>query len=172
MQHDYIKLLIKSAKQEKKNAYRELCNINLKKIYNISVRFLLNEKVAEIITQDIFIEAWDNLKFLRDDQSFDIWLKSIAIYKLLDEIRTKKLKNRLIDENIILGNEKEIVSEDKFENIILTLPEKKRISFILHDIEKYTYEEIADFFPDLQKDEIKKMVRETRKGIIKSNNYV
>lgn len=172
MQHDYIKLLIKSAKQEKKNAYRELCNINLKKIYNISVRFLLNEKVAEIITQDIFIEAWDNLKFLRDDQSFDIWLKSIAIYKLLDEIRTEKLKDRLIEENVIFDNEKEIVSDDKLENIILSLPERERISFILHDIEKYTYEEIADFFADLTKEEIKKMIRETRKEIISSNNYV
>ncbi|PIQ09041.1 MAG: hypothetical protein COW71_08640 [Ignavibacteriales bacterium CG18_big_fil_WC_8_21_14_2_50_31_20] len=172
MQHDYEKLLIQSAKQEKKNAYRELCSINLKKIYNISVRFLLNEKVAEIITQDIFIEAWDNLKFLRDDQSFDIWLKSIAIYKLLDEIRTKKLKDRLIEENVIFDNEKEIVSDDKLENIILSLPERERISFILHDIEKYTYEEIADFFADLTKEEIKKMIRETRKEIISSNNYV
>ena len=172
MQHDYEKLLIQSAKQKKKNAYRELCNINLKKIYNISVRFLLNEKVAEIITQDIFIEAWDNLKFLRDDQSFDIWLRSIAIYKLLDEIRTEKLKNRLIEENIIFNNEKEIVSDDKLENIILSLPERERISFILHDVEKYTYEEVADFFPDLTKEEIKEMVRETRKKIISSNNYV
>jgi len=172
MQHDYEKLLIQSAKQEKKNAYRELCSINLKKIYNISVRFLLNEKVAEIITQDIFIEAWDNLKFLRDDQSFDIWLKSIAIYKLLDEIRTEKLKDRLIEENVIFDNEKEIVSDDKLENIILSLPERERISFILHDIEKYTYEEIADFFADLTKEEIKKMIRETRKEIISSNNYV
>lgn len=172
MQHDYIKLLIKSAKQGKKNAYRELCNINIKKIYNIAVRFLLNEKVAEIITQDIFIEAWDNLRFLREEQSFEVWLKSIAIYKLLDETRTGKIKAKLIDDKLISEHEKEINSTDRFENIILSLPEKERISFILHDVEKYTYEEIADFFSEMTKEEIKQIIRETRKGIISSETYV
>ncbi|MBU0472697.1 MAG: RNA polymerase sigma factor [Bacteroidetes bacterium] len=172
MQHDYIKLLIKSAKQGKKNAYRELCNINLKKIYNIAVRFLLSEKVAEIITQDIFIEAWDNLRFLREEQSFEVWLKSIAIYRLLDETRTGKVRAKLIEENLISENENEITSTDRFENIILSLPEKERISFILHDIEKYTYEEIADFFSEMTKEEIQLMIRETRKGIISSETYV
>lgn len=171
MQHDYVKLLIKSAKQGKKNAYRELCNLNLKKIYNISVRFLLSEKIAEIITQDIFVEAWNNLNFLRDDQSFEAWLKSIAVYKLLDEIRTSTIKNKLIEDNIITSNDIEIVSNDKFENKILCLPEKERISFILRDIEKYTYDEIADFTNDISKDEIKSMIRQTRKSIINAGDY-
>ena len=172
MEEDYIKLLIKSAKQGKKNAYKELCNINLKKIYNIAVRFLLNEKIAEVITQDIFIEAWTNPHFLREDQSFEIWLKSIAIYKLLDEVRSEKVKTHLISENIVDENESEISSNERLESIILSLPEKERITFILHDIEKYTFEEISDFFSDLKKEEIKQMVRETRRGIINSSNYV
>ena len=170
MQHDYIKLLIKSARQGKKNAFKELCSINLKLIYNIAVRFLLNEKIAEVVAQNIFIEAWDNLKFLRDEQSFETWLKGIAIFKLLDELRTNKIRTELLDSNIISSNNFEITSNEKDENIILTLPEKERISFILHDIEKYTYEEISDFISDLTIDEIKLMVRQTRKGIIGSDD--
>lgn len=171
MQQDYVRLLIKSAKQGKKNAYRELCNLNLKKIYNISVRFLLSEKIAEIITRDIFVEAWSNLNFLRDAQSFEIWLKSIAIYKLLDEIRTSTIKNKLIEDNIITVNDLEIISNDKFENKILCLPEKERILFILRDIEKYTYDEIADFTTDFSKDEIKSMIRQTRKSLINAGEH-
>lgn len=171
MEHDFVKLLIKSAKQGKKNAFRELCNINLKKIYNIAVRFVLNEKIAEIVTQNIFIEAWDNLKFLREDQSFEAWLKGIAIYKLLDELRTEKIKNELIEEGIITYDS-ELTSNEKDENIILSLPEKERVAFILHDIEQYTYEEISDFIYDLSIDEIKKIVRQTRNGIISTDNYV
>ena len=171
MQHDYQKLLIKSAQQGKKNAFRELSNINLKKIYNIAVRFILNEKVAEIVTQDIFIEAWNNIKFLREEQPFDAWLKGIAIFKLLDELRTKKVRNRLLEEDIISPTDLEISSSEKDENIILQLPEKERISFILHDIEKYTYQEISDFINDMTMDEIKEMIRDTRKGIINSPNY-
>ncbi len=171
MEHDYQKLLIKSAQQGKKNAFRELANINLKKIYNIAVRFTLNEKIAEIVTQDIFIEAWNNIKFLREDQPFNAWLKGIAIFKLLDELRTKKIKNKLLEDGIILPTDTELSSIEKDENIILQLPEKERISFILHDIEKYTYQEISDFINDMSVDEIKTMIHQTRKGIISSPKY-
>ncbi len=171
MQHDYQKLLIASAKQGKKNAFRELSNINLKKIYNIAVRFLLNEKIAEVVTQDIFIEAWNNIKFLREEQPFDAWLKGIAIFKLLDELRTKKTRNKLLEEGVILPTDLELSSIEKDENIILQLPEKERISFILHDIEKYTYQEISDFINDMTMNEIKIMIRKTREEIINSPNY-
>lgn len=169
MKPDYIKLLITSAKQGKKNAFRELANINLKKIYNIAVRLLLNEKVAEVVTQDIFIEAWNNLNFLRDELMFEVWLKGIAIYKLLDELRTQTVKKRLLEEGIVLPTTANVTSTDKTENTILQLPEKKRIAFILHGIEKYTYEEISDFIYDMTANDIKKMVRETRKEIISLN---
>ena len=171
MQHDFLKLLIKSAKQGKKNAYRELCNLNVKKIYNIAVRFVLNEKIAEVVTQNIFIEAWENLKFLREEQSFEAWLKGIAIYKLLDELRTGNIKKGLIDAGVISENDLELTSKEKDENIILSLPEKERVAFILTDIEKYTYEEIADFINDLTIEDIKKIVRQTRRGIISTDSY-
>ncbi len=171
MEHDYQKLLIKSAQQGKKNAFRELSDINLKKIYNLAVRFILNEKIAEIVTQDIFIEAWNNIKFLREEQPFDAWLKGIAIFKLLDELRTKKVRDKLLEDGIILSTDLEISSSEKNENIILQLPEKERISFILHDIEKYTYQEISDFINDMTMEEIKIMIRKTREDIINSPNY-
>ena len=171
MQNDFLKLLIKSAKQGKKNSFRELCNLNVKKIYNIAVRFVLNEKIAEIVTQNIFIEAWENLKFLREEQSFEAWLKGIAIYKLLDELRTAKVKNNLIETGVITESDMELTSNDNDENLILSLPEKERVIFILRDIEKYTYEEIADFIYDLNIEEIKSIVRQTRRGIISTDNY-
>jgi RNA polymerase sigma-70 factor (ECF subfamily) len=171
MEDSYIKLLIKSAQQGKKNAYRELCNINLKKIYTMAVRFLLNEKVAEKITEEIFIEAWENLKFLREDQSFDLWLRSIAIYRLLDELRTLRIRNELIDANEITDANDGVFSENKCENIILTLPEKERIIFILHEIEKYTYEEIASFMNETSLEEIKSIIINTRRVIISAEDY-
>jgi len=171
MQHDYIRLLIKSAQQGKKNAYRELCNTNLKKIYNLSLRFILNEKIAEVLTQNIFIEAWDNLKFLREEQAFEIWLKSIAVYKILDELRTNVIKNKMIEDELITEDDFEIRSQDRFENLILLLPEKERIAFILHEIEEYTYDEISDFIHDMTKDQIKSIIRETRKSLINAPDY-
>ncbi len=171
MQHDYIKLLIKSAQQGKKNAYRELCNTNLKKIYNLSIRFILNEKIAEVLTQNIFIEAWENLKFLREEQVFEVWLKSIAVYKILDEMRTNKIKNEMIENELITENDFEIRSSNKYENLILLLPQKERIAFILHEIEAYTYDEISDIIHDMTKEQIKQIIRETRESLINAPDY-
>lgn len=171
MQHDYIRLLIKSAQQGKKNAYRELCNTNLKKIYNLALRFTLNVKIAEVLTQNIFIEAWENIKFLREEQTFEIWLKSIAVYKILDEIRTSVIKESMIENEVISENDFELNSNNKFENLILLLPENERSAFILHEIEEYTYDEIADFINDMTKDQIKNIIRETRKSLINAPDY-
>ena len=170
MQDGYIKLLIKSAQQGKKNAYRELCEINLKKIYNMAIRFLLNEKMAEVLTQNIFIEAWKNLKFLREEQLFDVWLKSIAVYKILDELRTETIKSKMIEDGIISENDFNIQCKDKYESMILSLPQKERIAFILHEIEEYTYEEISDFINEMEKEQIKEIIRETRNSLINTTN--
>ena len=171
MQHNYIQLLIKSAQQGKKNAYRELCEINLKKIFNMSVRFLHNKIIAEEITQNIFIEAWQNIKFLREEQSFEIWLKSIAVYKILDELRTNKIKRWMLEKEIISEKDFEISCNDKFENLILSLPEKERVAFILHEIEEYTYAEISDFINDMSEEQVKEIIRETRESIISTSKY-
>ena len=128
---------------------------------------ILNEKIAEVLTQNIFIEAWENLKFLREEQAFEIWLKSIAVYKILDEMRTNVIKDKMIEDELITESDFEISSSDKFENLILLLPEKERIAFILHEIEEYTYDEISDFIHDMTKDQIKSIIRETRKSLIK-----
>ena len=171
MQHDYIQLLIKSAQQGKKNAYRELCEINLKKIFNMSVRFLHNKIIAEEITQNIFIEAWENIKFLREEQSFEVWLKSIAIYKILDELRTDNIKTWMLEEELISENDFKINCVDKFENLILSLPKKERIAFILHEIEEYTYAEISDFMDNMNEEQVKDIIRETRESIISTSEY-
>lgn len=171
MQNDQIKQLIKSAQGGNKNAYRELCNSNIRKIYNLAVRLILNIEIAEVLTENIFIEAWENIKSIREDQELVAWLNSIAIYKILDEIRTNEIKKELLKKKIITESDFSILSTDKFENLILILPDRKRIVFILHEIEKYTYDEIADFSDEMTKDEIKNIIQATRNSLINSPDY-
>ncbi len=171
MQNDQIKQLIKSAQEGNKNAYRELCNANIRKIYNLAVRLILNIEIAEVLTENVFIEAWENLKSIREEQELGAWLNSIAIYKILDEIRTNEIKKELLKKKTITESSFSILSTDKFENLILILPDRKRIVFILHEIEKYTYDEIADFSDEMTKDEIKNVIQSTRNSLINSPDY-
>ncbi|MCK5087727.1 MAG: RNA polymerase sigma factor [Melioribacteraceae bacterium] len=172
MQHDYIKSLVDSARNGRKNAFRELCDINLKKIYNLCVRMLVDTSIAEIVVTEIFVDAWKNIKFVRDDIPFDLWLRSIAVYTILDEIRTKKRAIKLGEETgeDIVNRKTEIDSKSLFEIMVMTLPEKERVSFILHDIEGYAYQDVADFMTELPMDEIKSIVRSTRIKLIEAGS--
>lgn len=160
MQHDYFQLLIQSAQRGRKNAFVDLCELNAKKVYTLCVRMLANERLAKEITIQIFLQAWENIKFVRQDTSFDIWLKGIANYTILEEIRTKSKRTEL---NI--SGDDTASSDNKLENFILSLPERERIIFIMYQIEGYTFQEIADFLYEHSKDEIKSILRDTRRKI-------
>ncbi len=164
MQHDYISLLISSAQQGRKNSFIELCELSAKKIYNICLRMLSNEPLAISVSKEIFMQAWENIKFIREDISFDLWLKGITVYTILDEIRTKSRFKKLSskEKNMLPDTSK---SKEKLEAMILSLPEKERVLFVLHEIENYTYSEIHDFLSEYPLSEIKFYIRETRRKL-------
>ena len=135
------------------------------------LRIVLNKNIAEILTQDIFIEAWEDLESLTEEQEFEVWIRNIAINKILDEITSNEIKKKLIKDKTITENDFILTSPDKFERIVLLLPDIERIPFILHEIEEYTYEEIADFYEDMNKEEIKDTIRETRNTFLNLLEY-
>ncbi len=158
MQHDYFQLLIKNAQKGRKNAFIDLCKLNGKKIYTLCVRMLANKKISDVLTVQIFKQAWENIRFVREEISFDTWLKGIAIYNILEEVRTKKIKEKFGG----ALTDAQVVSTDPLEVMILSLPEKERIIFIMNQIEGYTYQEISDYLFDYTEKEIKFILRETR----------
>lgn len=172
MEDKFISEIVEEAKLGKKNAFKELCEFNLKKIYNLSFRILLNPEDAIKVTSETFIEAWDNLKFLRSDQKFEIWLKSIAINKILEKAKIGKgrmFSSKSKDREI--PNIEEIGTKNIVELLIMSQPKIDRIVYILHDIEEYSYREIDDFIEGLSIPQIKAIVRKTRENLIEAIKY-
>ena len=118
-------------------------------------------RLAKEITVHIFLQAWENIQFVRKDTPFDLWLKGIAIYSILEEIRTKARTNQLKSKD----KEDKPNANNPLEVMILSLPETERIIFIMHQIEGYTFQEISDFLYDYSENEIKFILRETRHKI-------
>ena len=172
MDDNYISEIVEEAKLGKKHAFKELCDINLKKIYNLAYRILLTPEDAIKVTSETFIEAWENLKFLRSDQKFDIWIKSIAINKILDKAKIRKgtlFSSKSKDSEI--PNIEAIKTKNIVELLIMSQPKIERIIYILHDIEEYSYREIDDFFDGLSIPQIKGIVRKTRDNLIEAIKY-
>lgn len=62
----------------------------LRPVYNFSYRICNNTENAEDITAEVFVKIWKNLKKYRTEQSFKVWLFSIARNTTIDWLRKRK----------------------------------------------------------------------------------
>lgn len=119
-------------------------------IYNIASDWSL----AEDITQDAFVKAYNNIDSLRDDSKISVWLNKIAYNLYLDFKRKKSsrclsindeiLTTKLIDlkKNLFREIEQNIMSECVHSKILL-IPENYRAPLFL-DMHGYNNQEIAN----------------------------
>lgn len=160
----YIKYLINLSQKGRKNSFLELCEINLARVYAICGLCLGDANIAEEVTKDVFLSAWQNIKFVREDTAVTAWLRGIAVFEIMEELRTREVRAKVYpaekkNDSTIFNR---VHTNSQFESTILELPELERTIFVLHDVEGYDYEEIAGFFGDLTIDEIKKIIRNSR----------
>ena len=152
----YIKYLIGLSQKGRKNAFLELCELSLKKVYAICGLCLGDVNIAEEVTKDVFISAWQNLKFVREDTSVNSWFRGIAVFEIMEELRTRERRQKVYpkakknDSTVY----KRVHTNNQFESTILELPELERTIFVLHDVEGYDY------------DEIKKIIRNSRASLV------
>jgi RNA polymerase sigma-70 factor (ECF subfamily) len=98
-----------------KDSFTEIVNRYIKIIYNFIYRLIGNEKVAEDLTQEVFLKAWKNIKGFDTEKSFRTWIFSIARNTAIDYLRKRKdvpisafdtedeeniIENTLIDEEL------------------------------------------------------------------------
>jgi len=141
----FIRSLVQSAQSGKVVALEELYKMNLNRIYAIALRTTANKPLAALLTQNTFINAWQQLSRVRAEVPFADWLKSMAIYDSLKEIREGKLqKDKKALKQFGGDGKSDKHFNDPVEKAISELPDKQRIAVVLHLIEKYSIAEIAD----------------------------
>lgn len=150
----FVRSLIQSALQGNKSALEQLYSMNLPRIYTLTLRLTANVETANKLTQDILVEAWKQLSYLREDATFSSWITSITVYQCLKYLREND-DARQVDAV-------HLASKDPLEKSILDLPKTERIVFILHYFEKYTIDEIADLLA-IRNNEAKNYLEEGEK---------
>lgn len=118
-------------------------------MYAVCNRIVSNRFDAEEVLQDAFITAFTDIKKLKSSAAFGSWLKRIVVSKSINFLRSKEkiyweslpigLTEPIPDESPIYQIEKEIIEKE-----ISMLPEGCRIIFVLHLIESYKHQEIAN----------------------------
>nr|WP_068544516.1 RNA polymerase sigma factor [Thalassotalea crassostreae] len=138
---------ILQAKQGDRQAFNHLYQLHIGRVYALCYRMLSSADQAEDVAQEVFVQVWLKMDNFRGDAKFSTWLHSVATNTVLTHIR--KQKNWLqkvfsIEEQPQAeqaGNEISDLSD--MDKMILRLPEKARLVFVLFAVEGYRHEEIA-----------------------------
>ena len=128
-------------------AKAELTRQFLARIHSLCRR-MLNPELADDVTQDVFVRAWQKLHLFRGEAAFGTWLHRLAINVVLAKrADAAKQRNRFSDDATIWERAatKPYAGDTRmdFEAALAKLPEGAREIFVLHDIEGYKHEEIA-----------------------------
>ncbi|HSL90792.1 MAG TPA: RNA polymerase sigma factor [Ignavibacteriaceae bacterium] len=132
----FIRSLIQSSLRGNNSALEQLFSMNLNKVYTLTLRLTSNFSSAEKLTEEVLVEAWKQIKYLREDATFSSWITGITVYQCLKYLRE--------NDNPKPQQASQLPSKDHLEKVILDLPKNERIVMVLHYFEKYTIDEISD----------------------------
>lgn len=139
--------LVNKAKNNDVNAFEKLYGKYIGRVYALALRMSGDSRIAEELSQEIFIRVWQKLSLFEGRSGFYTWLHRLAVNFILNEKKSKSRhhKNEIqIDEKILEPVEKNNIDLSlDLEKAISYLPEGAREIFILYDIEGMQHDEIA-----------------------------
>lgn len=129
-------------------AFERLYRSHVGRIHALALR-MTGESVAEDLTQEVFIRAWEKLATFRGDARFGTWLHRLAVNLILTRRETlRKREARRVGSEGVLERaparpRRHSGAALDLEAAIGRLPEGARQVFVLYDVEGYGHEEIA-----------------------------
>jgi RNA polymerase sigma-70 factor (ECF subfamily) len=118
-------------------AFERLYRRYLSRIYSLCARLSGDPERGAELTEDVFVRMWEELPQYRGETAFAAWLHRLATDVVLAGGKGEEKVAATIDqgsEGLDLGQ------------AIDGLPEGARRLFVLHDVEGYKHEEIAEIF--------------------------
>jgi RNA polymerase sigma-70 factor, ECF subfamily len=129
-------------------AFERLYRANVGRVHALVWRMAGPERVDEL-TQDVFVRAWEKLGSFRGEASFSTWLHRVAVNLLLSRRAAHRRERERHDEHdgvldVQTSRQRgpELVLD--LETAIRRLPEGAKQVFVLHDVEGYRHQEIAE----------------------------
>lgn len=110
------------------------------KLYRITYGLLREPQDRMDAVQEAILKAWCSLPRLRDEQYFDTWLVRILINECHNRQRAQA---RFVPLESVPEPSQNTCGNPQLRDAILALPEKLRIPIILHYMEGYRTDEIA-----------------------------
>jgi RNA polymerase sigma-70 factor (ECF subfamily) len=134
-------------------AFERLYRRYIIRIYSLCTRLSGSRAQGEKLTREVFLRTWQKLPEFRGESAYGTWLHRLAIDVVLNARKVDGSTAARIQEGDLpseRGNEVASAPGDvgrpDLDQAIDTLPEGPRTMFVLHDVEGYKHEEIAEIF--------------------------
>jgi len=132
-----------------RRAFERLYRRHVARVHGLAGRMLSYDEAAEV-TQDVFVRAWEKLGTFRGEAAFGTWLHRLAVNVMLSRRQWHgQRRERFLPDDEVLDQLSTPVGSKEFgidlEGAIARLPEGARAIFLLHDVEGYRHDEIAEF---------------------------
>ena len=150
--------VIKRAQKGDADAFAALFHAHKARIYSVCLRMTNNATEAEDLAQDAFLQVFRKIATFRGDSAFSTWLHRIAVNTVLMHFRKKALNQVSLEEpyndsdgahirreygakdNRLAG----CVDRVALACAIKELPRGYRTIFLLHEVQGYDHQEIAE----------------------------
>ena len=148
---------IERAKQGDGEAFEVLYNLHRRRVYSLCLRMTTNTAEAEDLTQEAFLQLFRKIGTFRGESAFSTWLHRMAVNVVLMQLRKKNLpivpledtveteedtpkKDYGTEDNVLAGS----IDRLRLQKAVDSLPVGYRTIFVLHDVEGYEHNEIAE----------------------------
>ena len=147
---------IEQAKQGHEAAFEVLYHLHKRRVYSLCLRMVSNPAQAEDLAQEAFLQLFRKIGTFRGESAFSTWLHRMTVNVVLMQLRKKGLPVVSLEETLEADDEaprKEFGTKDvkltgsidrlQLQRAIDKLPPGYRTVFVLHDVEGFEHNEIA-----------------------------
>jgi RNA polymerase sigma-70 factor (ECF subfamily) len=149
---------IDRAQQGDAESFEFLYKLHKKRVYSLCLRMIRDVEAAEDLTQEAFLQLYRKIASFRGESAFSTWLHRLTVNVVLMRIRKRVLPEVYLEDTLEPnedgGPQKDYGSEDQvlagsidrviLERVVESLAPGYRIIFVLHDVEGYEHNEIAE----------------------------
>lgn len=136
-----------------RRAFERLYREHVDRVFSICVRMSGSRSRGGELTQDVFVRVWEKLPLFRGESAFSTWLHRVAVNVALNDRKVQQRERSRAapegeEENDSAGTLGSVPAPPLAERMDLEaalalLPPGARKVFVLHDVEGFTHEEIA-----------------------------
>ena len=150
---------IRLAQQGDPSAFERIYQLHSRRVYSLCLRMVGNTAEAEDLTQEAFLQLFRKIGSFRGESAFSTWLHRLSANVVLMKLRKKRMPETSLEETtepdeesggprrdfgapdlLLTGS----VDRVNLQRAVEQLPPGYRAIFVLHDVQGYEHNEIAE----------------------------